>query len=174
VSNPITRLREEVKFKGGLFDGEPRIIFRRIRGRIVPIVNKRRIGRDIEGAGRAIALASGATAAGIVGAPKAASAFQKAIASRPKVANFFAKTTTVGRSFGKSLASTSDVRARKKSAAKAIRQANSGAVRRAASSAGKFAARNSLKIAVAGTLAGIVLSHVGFEIRARSKFGARF
>lgn len=135
VSSDFGHVLEERPFTN------PRIRFRRIGGRIVPIINKKKIGEDVEQTGGAIVKGSSMVAA-VGGIAKMVSNYKK------KRTEFrIMKGLPVMR--GPSIAP-------KKGAARAV---------------GRFILKNPGKISVAGLLLGTMISLEGANMQMDSAFG---
>lgn len=152
--NPISGISEQVAF------GNPRIIFRRIRGRIVPIINKRQIGQDLTNLGRTtttIGISAIATAATLRIAKS--KALKKLRPAR--------KLSRVTKRFSRKLGVFDFSKAKNKLPKK-------GSFPKKIVT---FAARNPLLslvgLGAAAITAGVITSGTGFVIQAKTRFGAR-
>lgn len=151
VVNPI----EEVQF------GKPRIIFRRIRGRIVPILNKRQIGQDLRDLGQVTTAIGITTVASAAFLKSASRSLAKRIRPLRKFSSFTRGIGRRGRLID--LSRSFEKLPKRKKLSKSIT---------------KFAKKNPLLIAaglgVGLIISGITASSAGFELQAKTKFGARF
>lgn len=145
----IRGLNEERQFTN------PHVRFIRRGGKIIPIINRKRIGQDISSAGGSITEA-GAIAGG-VGLLKKTKIIKKASNLVSKVPSF-----TFQPNFLKLNKSSTF---KKKAAVKSFRAINAGI---------KFVARNIGKIGALGFAAGIATKLAGDELQARSAFGKDF
>ena len=147
-------VREKTRFTN------PQIRFRRIRGRIVPIFNKKRIGQDLSSIG-ATAVKFGAAVA---------------IASLVKRTRIFKSVSTIFSKFKVPKTKTinlSKIGTTKSFALKKV-SLKSRVFKRSVSLAGKsikFGLKHSGKLGVAAFGLGIATSLVGAELEAQSKFG---
>lgn len=134
----------------------PHVRFRRIRGKVVPIINRKRIGQDLESVGGKL-IGLGAAAGGV-----------SLLKRNKKVKTFFSKTEKVSKFFNKSFGGSDFLKSTVKDSKK-VKLA-------------KFTARASKKISfkafkhvgALGALAagvGIATSLVGTELQIRSPFG---
>ena len=158
--NPISNIQEEVQFDN------PRIIFRRIKGRIVPIVNKRQVGKDLSGLGNRAAAIGATLGAGAIAGVAAKRSFKRFKTTKPvrkirKAEKIFKRISRKSGVFDFSKAK--NVIPKKVSLPK---------------KAISFGFKNPL-LAAAGIGAGLVATGfaakaAGFELQAETRFGARF
>lgn len=142
----------------------PDIRFRRIRGRIVPIVNKHKIGGRLERAGDKLS-AAGAAGIGIFAGKKIAS--KKFPAKTKKIGSLFKSASR----YSSSLLAPTVSKAIPDSFKRTRTARVSKAVGRVAAKSGRFALRNPGKIGAALSVAGIVAKGIGTELRLESRFG---
>lgn len=132
----------------------PHVRFRRINGRIVPIINKKRIGQDTSSAGESLIKAGAAASA--VGLAKTSTKYKAASA-------FLKRNSFKAPKFKFKTSAASSMK--KKVAISAIK---------AASKAAKFGFKNAGKLGLAGIAAGLATKIVGDEIQMQSPFGKDF
>lgn len=154
--DPTRSIQEEVQF------GRPRIIFRRIKGRIVPIQVKRELGKDLVDIGTSIVKGAGAVGGAVVAAKFLQKKTKKARVGFSQ--SSFGKITSFGFKRLSKLAKDNQIPkiAKKK-----------GVVGRAAGKVAGFAIRNPGKLAIAAGIIGVATTALGANVQAETKFGFR-
>lgn len=165
VIDPQKNIQEEVQF------GKPRIIFRRIRGKIVPISVDRYFGQDLVSIGGGVmtgaAIAGGSVATYRIG--------KKIISSKAKKAIKRFSSTNLSRFMSETSGTVSDVYKyfkSKRAVSKPVFKKSSFPVKVTKKAVG-FVARNPGKLSIAAGLIGLGIAATGAEIQARTRFGFR-
>lgn len=150
----VTRINEERGFTN------PHIRFRRIRGRLVPIINKKRVGQDISSVG--IGTAKVGLVAGSLGLAKRHKSIKKFSSSiDKKIMKFESKFSSGGIKF----LGNNSISFKKRVASK-------GAI--GASKVIRNIFKHSGKLGLLGIATGIFIKAGGDEVQARSPFGKDF
>lgn len=148
----------------------PRVRFIRVNGRVVPIVNKQKVGQDLQGiGGKTAAVGAVGVAVGVVKRTKTVKNLQARVSkfkARPPSTSIFARLERMTRAKPKALPAAA---AKIKIAGRAQRSVASAV--RAGGKLVKFGAKYPGRIGSALVASGVLLNLLGTDMELDSRFG---